>query len=184
MLSAPQTDDEATSVDAQRFSLFLRDEDATLAFGHTLASCLSAGMVVFLDGDLGAGKTTLTRGILRGRGFGGSVKSPTYTLVEPYTLPCVDGLNVKSNLYFYHFDLYRFNDPTEWEDAGFRDYFNADSICFIEWASQASGQLPTPDWIIRLQPEGSGRRIFISAISDLGLQCKHSLSLTACQQHR
>ena len=132
--------------------------------------------VTVLSGFLGAGKTTLTRGILRGFEFSGRVKSPTYTLVEPYSLL---GLNPDSNLYFYHFDLYRFNDPSEWEDAGFRDYFNAESICLIEWADKASGQLPAPDWIIQLQPEADGRRILINATSELGKQCQNALSFAA-----
>src|SRR6218665_397076 len=96
-------------------STFLPDEAATLAMGQTLARGLQGGMTIFLLGDLGAGKTTLTRGILRGLGFAGRVKSPTYTLVEPY---------VVSSLDLHHFDLYRFADPLEWEDAGFRDLFN------------------------------------------------------------
>ena len=158
------------------FSVFLSDEDATIDFGRRLANALKPGMVVFLEGDLGAGKTTLTRGILRGFDFTGRVKSPTYTLVEPYTL---HGLNLNSNLYFYHFDLYRFNDPSEWEDAGFRDYFNTESICLIEWADKASGQLPKPDWIIQLQPENTGRRILLSATSELGQTCQNALTFAA-----
>ncbi|QZA79253.1 tRNA (adenosine(37)-N6)-threonylcarbamoyltransferase complex ATPase subunit type 1 TsaE [Deefgea tanakiae] len=158
------------------FSAFLSDEDATIEFGRRLARSLKPGMVVFLEGDLGAGKTTLTRGILRGFDFTGRVKSPTYTLVEPYSLL---GLNPDSKLYFYHFDLYRFNDPSEWEDAGFRDYFNSESICLIEWADKASGQLPTPDWIIQLQPESTGRSILLSATSELGQTCQNALTLAA-----
>lgn len=158
------------------FSAFLSDEDATLDFGRQLAQVLKPGMVVFLEGDLGAGKTTLTRGILRGFDFVGRVKSPTYTLVEPYTLL---GLEANSKLYFYHFDLYRFNDPTEWEDAGFRDYFNSESICLIEWADKASGQLPAPDWIIQLQPAAAGRSILLSATSELGQTCQNALTFIA-----
>ncbi|QKJ67922.1 tRNA (adenosine(37)-N6)-threonylcarbamoyltransferase complex ATPase subunit type 1 TsaE [Deefgea piscis] len=156
------------------FSAFLNDEAATLDFGRQIAQVLHAGMVVFLEGNLGAGKTTLTRGILRGAGFTGRVKSPTYTLVEPYPLL---GLKADSKLYFYHFDLYRFNDPSEWEDAGFRDYFNAESVCLIEWADKASGQLPTPDWIIQLIPEGEGRKILLFATSELGQTCQNALTL-------
>lgn len=162
--------------DDTAFSAFLSDEDATLAFGRLLAQVIKPGMVVFLEGDLGAGKTTLTRGILRGFDFAGRVKSPTYTLVEPYSLL---GLKPDSNLYFYHFDLYRFNDPSEWEDAGFRDYFNAESICLIEWADQASGQLPAPDWIIQLRPESEGRQILLCATSELGQTCQNALTLAA-----
>ena len=162
--------------DDTAFSAFLSDEDATLALGRQLAQVLKPGMVVFLEGDLGAGKTTLTRGILRGFDFAGRVKSPTYTLVEPYALL---GLKPDSNLYFYHFDLYRFNDPSEWEDAGFRDYFNPESICLIEWADQASGQLPAPDWIIQLRPEGEGRQLLLFATSELGQTCQNALTLAA-----
>lgn len=124
-------------------------------------------MVIYLEGDLGAGKTTLTRGILRGLGFGGRVKSPTYTLVESYAV---------SNLYLYHFDLYRFADPEEWEDAGFRDYFNPQSVCLIEWADKAEGFLPPPDWIIFLAPEGDGRRARIETCSELGKTCATSIN--------
>lgn len=124
-------------------------------------------MTLFLEGDLGAGKTTLTRGILRGLGFAGRVKSPTYTLVEPY---------VVSNLYLYHFDLYRFSDPSEWEDAGFRDYFNRESVCLIEWADKAEGLLPTPDWLITLVPEGEGRQITLIANTEHGAACLATLS--------
>ncbi|UXY16245.1 tRNA (adenosine(37)-N6)-threonylcarbamoyltransferase complex ATPase subunit type 1 TsaE [Chitiniphilus purpureus] len=149
--------------------LFLPDEAATLALGDALAHALAPGMTVFLEGDLGAGKTTLTRGILRALGYPGRVKSPTYTLVEPYTV---------SNLYLYHFDLYRFQDPLEWEDAGFREYFNPDSICLIEWAEKAQGLLPSPDWVIGLAPEGLGRRARIAAATPLGTECLARLVLT------
>ncbi|QLG86902.1 tRNA (adenosine(37)-N6)-threonylcarbamoyltransferase complex ATPase subunit type 1 TsaE [Chitinibacter bivalviorum] len=149
------------------FSVFLSDEDATIAFGAQLARAIAPGMTIFLEGNLGAGKTTLTRGVLRGFGFNGRVKSPTYTLVEPYAI---------SNLYFYHFDLYRFNDPSEWEDAGFRDYFNPESVCLIEWADKAAGQLPQPDWLIKLSPENEGRRLVINALTPLGLACQNSLT--------
>lgn len=150
------------------FTCFLPEETATLQQGARLAQVLQAGMTIFLEGDLGAGKTTLTRGILRGLGFAGRVKSPTYTLVESYTL---------SSLYFYHFDLYRFNDPLEWEDAGLREYFNAQSLCLIEWADKAEGLLPPPDWIIRLAPEGEGRRICIESRSTQGETCLKKLNL-------
>lgn len=132
-----------------------------------MARVLHPGMTIYLEGDLGAGKTTLTRGILRGLGFAGRVKSPTYTLVESYTV---------SSLYLYHFDLYRFSDPAEWEDAGFRDYFNPHSVCLIEWADKAEGFLPAPDWIIFLSPEGSGRRLRIEPYTELGNICLRNLN--------
>lgn len=145
------------------FTAFLPDEAATLALGAAIARVLRPGMTVFLEGNLGAGKTTLTRGILRGLGFTGRVKSPTYTLVEPYTV---------SNLYLYHFDLYRFGDPSEWEDAGFRDYFNPQSVCLIEWADKAEGLLPKADWIVEMAPEADGRRCRIVMQSELGKTCQ------------
>ena len=145
----------------------LPDEATTLAFGAQLAQTLQAGLVIYLHGDLGAGKTTLTRGLLRGLGFSGKVKSPTYTLVEPYTI---------SSLYLYHFDLYRFADPYEWEEAGFRDYFNRDSVCLIEWPEKAAGLLPAPDLLIRLAPSGTGRSVEIAAQSEAGTLCLTTLT--------
>ncbi|MBE9610374.1 tRNA (adenosine(37)-N6)-threonylcarbamoyltransferase complex ATPase subunit type 1 TsaE [Chitinilyticum piscinae] len=148
--------------------LLLPDESATLALGEAIAAALEGGLVIELEGDLGAGKTTLTRGILRGLGYTGRVKSPTYTLVEPYSI---------SNLYLYHFDLYRFSDPEEWEDAGFREHFNPHSVCLIEWADKAAGLLPTPDWRIMLRPEGEGRRARIDVFSTQGKACATRVSL-------
>ncbi|HZV97813.1 MAG TPA: tRNA (adenosine(37)-N6)-threonylcarbamoyltransferase complex ATPase subunit type 1 TsaE, partial [Methylophilaceae bacterium] len=118
------------------FTLRLPDETATLQLGSRLAQIIRPGLVVYLHGDLGAGKTTLVRGLLHGLGHVGKVKSPTYTLVEPYV---ISGFNL------YHFDLYRFVDPEEWEASGFRDYFNAQSVCFVEWPEKASGLLPEAD---------------------------------------
>ena len=135
--------------------------------GAALAQTLRGGVVMFLEGDLGAGKTTLTRGLLRALGFTGRVKSPTYTLVEPYAV---------SNLNLYHFDLYRFQDPLEWVDAGFRDYFNEQSICVIEWADKATGLLPQPDLIITLVPFGAGRNIEIQALTETGSACIEQLA--------
>jgi tRNA threonylcarbamoyladenosine biosynthesis protein TsaE len=117
----------------------LADEAATVALGSTLSEVLAAGMVVYLHGDLGAGKTTLTRGILRGFGHEGRVKSPTYALVEVYAV---------SRLNLYHFDFYRMSDPEEWHEAGFRDFFNPTSLCVVEWPEKANGSgvnLPPAD---------------------------------------
>ncbi|WP_374351980.1 tRNA (adenosine(37)-N6)-threonylcarbamoyltransferase complex ATPase subunit type 1 TsaE [Chitinimonas sp.] len=141
---------------------YLADEAATLALGEMLAGALRGGMTIFLLGDLGAGKTTLTRGILRGLGFTGRVKSPTYTLVEPYVI---------SNLYLHHFDLYRFADPLEWEDAGFREMFNPASVCLVEWPDKAEGLLPEPDWTISLQDHLEGRRFSLTAGTATGALC-------------
>jgi tRNA threonylcarbamoyladenosine biosynthesis protein TsaE len=145
---------------ALRFDL--PDEAATLALGGLLAGALEAGLNLWLRGDLGAGKTTLTRGVLRQLGFTGRVKSPTYTLVELYEL---------SRFNLYHFDLYRFADPDEWEDAGFRDYFNADSVCLVEWPEKAGGQLPPPDLRLRFEIHDVGRTVWIEALTEAGSAC-------------
>src|SRR5919206_2405068 len=102
--------------------LKLPDPQATERLGAALAAGIAPGRVLHLKGDLGSGKTTLARGLLRALGHRGAVKSPTYTLVEPYKL---------SSLHFYHFDFYRFTDASEWLSSGFRDYFNADSVCVV-----------------------------------------------------
>ncbi|MDD2770156.1 MAG: tRNA (adenosine(37)-N6)-threonylcarbamoyltransferase complex ATPase subunit type 1 TsaE [Methylococcus sp.] len=133
--------------------LYLPDEAATLAFAARLQTTLPPGYVVFLRGNLGAGKTTLVRGYLRAAGYQGTVKSPTYTLVEEYAL---------ADCIVYHFDLYRLNDPEELEWMGIRDYFRPDSLCFVEWPEKGEGFLPAPDLEIYLEPENTGRRLRIS----------------------
>jgi tRNA threonylcarbamoyladenosine biosynthesis protein TsaE len=148
-------------------SVFLPDEAATLALGNRLAQVLEPGLYVALSGNLGSGKTTLTRGILRGLGYQGKVKSPTYTLVEPYNL---------SRLDLYHFDFYRLNDPQEWLDAGFRDYFEPRNVCLVEWPERAQDLLPTPDLKISMGMEGDGRRIRIAAETEHGKRCLDHLS--------
>ena len=120
------------------------------------------GLIIFLKGDLGAGKTTLARGILRGLGHEGKVKSPTYNLVELYKI---------SRLYFYHFDFYRFTDPIEWEEAGFREYFNENSICLVEWPEKAEKLLPIAEIWISFTIIGTGRKIEIQAGTEVGRQC-------------
>lgn len=125
----------------------LADEAATAALGRRLAAVLHTG-VVYLEGELGAGKTALARAILQGRGFAGKVKSPTYTLVEPYH---VDGEDI------YHLDLYRLADPEELEWLGLRDMLEDRHLLLIEWPSRGAGYLPAPDLVIELAGLGDGR---------------------------
>jgi tRNA threonylcarbamoyladenosine biosynthesis protein TsaE len=137
----------------------LPDPAATEALGRALAPGAAPGRVVHLRGDLGAGKTTLARGLLRGLGHAGRVKSPTYTLVEPYEL---------SSLHFYHFDFYRLKNKEEWEEAGFREYFNAQSFCVVEWPERAKGLLALPDLEVTLAFEGEARRARVAAHTEAG----------------
>lgn len=159
------------------FTRDLTDEAATLHFGAVLASVIQPNLTIYLHGDLGAGKTTLVRGLLHALGYVGKVKSPTYTLVESYEIKS----HLVSNLTIYHFDLYRFNDEEEWESAGFRDYFNSHSVCLIEWPEKAQSVLPIPDlnvtFTIKKFGENIGRSIQISAESILGKQCLQAISL-------
>ncbi|MGR8979250.1 MAG: tRNA (adenosine(37)-N6)-threonylcarbamoyltransferase complex ATPase subunit type 1 TsaE [Gammaproteobacteria bacterium] len=127
---------------------FLQNTEATEEFGAELYRLLPSQSVIFLEGDLGAGKTTLVRGFLKAAGYRGPVKSPTYTLVEEYSV---------GNRKFYHFDLYRLADPEELEWMGIRDYFAEDSVCFIEWPAKGEGFLPSPDYTIRLLYHNGGR---------------------------
>lgn len=132
---------------------YLHSTEATEQFGAALWTLLPEKGLVFLRGDLGAGKTTLVRGFLRAAGFTGAVKSPTFTLVEEYTI---------GERKIFHFDLYRLSDPEELEWIGIRDYFDQNSLCFIEWAERGEGFLPDPDMIISLTVEGLGRNITIN----------------------
>ena len=131
----------------------------TAALGAALAPGALPGRVLHLRGELGAGKTTLVRGLLRALGYAGRIKSPTYTLVEPYTL---------SSLHFYHFDFYRLKDRIEWEEAGFREYFGAHSLCVVEWPERAGGLLPMPDLEIELTFQDAGRRARLSVSTAAG----------------
>ena len=147
-------------------SRYLADEKSTLKLGAELALVLHPGLVIYLSGDLGSGKTTLARAILRGLGYEGKVKSPTYTLVELY---------VVSSLNLYHFDLYRFADPEEWEGSGFREYFNPATVCLVEWPEKASGFLPPADVEIRFQIQDDGRGVVLIAVTEAGRQCLNRL---------
>ena len=131
-----------------------------------LGKVLRAGMVVHLRGELGAGKTSIARAILRGVGYAGKVKSPTYALVELYKI---------SRLYLYHFDFYRLEDPHAWIDAGFREYFNEQAICLVEWPEKAGGLLPPADIEIQLDIRAHGRDARISAHTESGRRCLSTL---------
>ena len=135
-------------------NVYLRDEAATEAYGNSLAKRLRRNTLVALRGDLGAGKTTLVRGILRGLGYTGSVRSPTYTLLEPYEL---------AQQTVYHFDFYRIADSQELEFIGIDELMDADAIKLVEWPEHAADKLPDPDLEILLQVEGAGRRLEIHA---------------------
>lgn len=146
----------------------LDDAGATEAFGRRLAACQQPGLLIFLNGDLGAGKTTLVRGYLRGLGHQGPVKSPTYTLIEPYET---------GQGHLYHLDLYRLSDPEELEWIGLRDLFDGQSVCLIEWPQRGEGMLPEPDVVICLTVEGRGRQLVLEALSVRGeqiVQCLES----------
>lgn len=144
----------------------LEDETATLALGARLAPALFAGLVLHLVGDLGAGKTTLVRGLLRALGHGGKVKSPTYTLVELYTV---------SNLNLYHFDFYRFNQPEEYLDAGLEEYFQGGGVCLVEWPDKAAPYGAAADVLVDLKVAGEGRVARLQAMTDRGAQCLSKL---------
>ena len=149
--------------------LHLPDADATRRCGALLAPALAGGMVVTLHGDLGAGKTTLVRGLLRARGVTGPIKSPSYGLVEHYPI---------SSLYFYHIDFYRFTDPAEWEHAGLAECFRDDSVCLIEWPERVAGLLPAPDLVLDLEyvAQGDGRALRARALSAAGERCLNALA--------
>jgi tRNA threonylcarbamoyladenosine biosynthesis protein TsaE len=145
---------------------YLPGPEDTLALGAALAPCLEPGLVVYLSGELGAGKTTLARGLLRGLGYTGPVKSPSYTLVELYKL---------SRLYLYHFDFYRFNNPAELGEAGLREHFTPAAVCLVEWPEKAAGALPAADIRINLQVADSGRHAEICADTEIGRVCLERL---------
>lgn len=132
--------------------IIISDEKAMMALGGRIAEQFPKGGIVLLNGDLGAGKTTLVRGLLRHLGFDGTVKSPTYTLVEPYEI------NKRS---IFHFDLYRLGDPEELEYMGGRDYWDSNALCLIEWPEKAYGYLPKEDLNITILHDGDHRKVEI-----------------------
>jgi len=150
-------------------SLFVDTPEAMEQFGRQLALLVFQGMQIHLSGDLGAGKTTFVRGFLRGLGYEGTVKSPTYTLVESYPL---------DNFTIYHFDFYRVKHPDEVEAIGFRDYQADGAICLIEWPEMAGQTIGSPDLLIRFTINNDGRQLELisSTIHDKLLNLKESLA--------
>jgi tRNA threonylcarbamoyladenosine biosynthesis protein TsaE len=158
----------------RHFKTHLKDEAATSALGIALARALAPGLTIYLHGDLGAGKTALTRALLHGAGHIGHVKSPTYTLAEPYSI-VIAGRATEA----IHFDLYRMASPEEFLDAGFREYFNHNTICIVEWPEKAGSVLPTPDINVFLAVSlQQGRDVELQGLSDQGSQCLDRLHFT------
>ncbi len=140
--------------------IFLADESQQIALARAVAKHLKTSFVMLLKGDLGVGKTTFARGFVQASGFDGVVKSPTYTLVEPYA--------ISHDRMCYHFDLYRLSDPEELEFTGARDYFNENDVCIVEWPEKAEGFLPPADWICEFSHLDQGRNLIIYTQSDKG----------------
>jgi len=154
----------------QHWKEYLKDEEATQALGASLARVLAPGLSLHLHGDLGAGKTSLTRALLHAAGHPGRVKKTTYTLAEPYSI-VLNGEPVE----LMHFDLYRMGSPEEFIDAGFREHFGASKVCVVEWPEQAKGWLPPADIDVFLCIEGNGRGVELHAITALGASCLEKL---------
>ena len=145
----------------------LKNETETTEIGSKLASCLKGGEVIYLKGELGTGKTTLVRGVLNRLGHTGNVKSPTYTIVEPYLI---------DSHVIYHFDLYRLDDPEELESLGIRDYCDGQSICFFEWPEKGGNLLPNADINLELTYFESTREVEFTSKSDVGKTIMKQLS--------
>lgn len=146
----------------------LANEAGMIGFGASIAPLLGPGVVLYLYGELGSGKTTLCRGILQAYGHTGAVKSPTYTLVEPYLI---------ANREVYHFDLYRLGDAEELEFMGIRDYFDGSGLVLVEWPDRGRGILPPGDIIINIVVEGTARALTISPGSNRGAMIIDKLSV-------
>ncbi|UMR31092.1 tRNA (adenosine(37)-N6)-threonylcarbamoyltransferase complex ATPase subunit type 1 TsaE [Massilia sp. MB5] len=153
------------------FKSHLHDEAGTAALGVALARALAPGLSIYLHGDLGAGKTALTRALLHAAGHVGPVKSPTYTLSEPYRVQ-LDGRPQT----VIHYDLYRMGSPEEFLDAGFREDFDGENICIVEWPEKGEPVLPPPDLHVFLTVAGQGRDVELQASSALGQSCLQRLS--------
>lgn len=141
------------------YSLLLPNLAAMESLAKKLATVLEPGSIIYLQGNLGAGKTTIVRGVINALGHRGAVKSPTYTLVETYTL---------SKYIINHFDLYRVTDPEELDLIGIREYINANTVCIFEWAEKGDNYIPPADLILELEILSEGRSAIIKACSDLG----------------
>ena len=151
----------------KELKILLFNEKNTLELGENISTHLVAGLLIFLRGDLGAGKTTLARGLITGLGHNGSVKSPTYCLIEQYEFD-VFTLN--------HFDLYRFTNPNEWLASGFEEYINSYDVTLIEWPEKSAEFLPKPDLEIELLYENESRIVIIKGFTEKGNKCLANLS--------
>lgn len=154
------------------FTQFIQNEQAMCAFGQQLMRTICSisatqPIVLYINGELGAGKTTLSRGMIQGLGYQGNVKSPTYTLVEEYNI-------ASKNI--YHFDLYRLSDPEELEFMGIRDYFGANCICLIEWAERGNGILNPADLFVNIHYHQQARQLELVANSNIGTQIIQQLN--------
>ena len=150
----------------KELKILLSNEKNTLDLGKNISDFLTEGLLIFLKGDLGSGKTTLARGLIRGLGYIGPVKSPTYSLVEQYEFD-VFTLN--------HFDLYRFTNPNEWFSSGFQEYINNYDVTLIEWPEKSSELLPNPDLEIELLYKNESRIAHINSLTDKGCKCLENL---------
>jgi len=151
----------------KELKILLFNEKNTLDLGESISAHLTEGFLIFLKGDLGAGKTTLARGLISGLGYVGSVKSPTYSLIEQYEFDMFT-LN--------HFDLYRFTSPNEWLSSGFQEYINSYDVNLIEWPEKSAEFLPKPDLEIELSYKNEGRIAYINCFTGKGNKCLDNLS--------
>ena len=144
-----------------QISFYLANEQETVLVGKQFGKLLYESTIIFLEGELGAGKTTFCKGVLAAFDYSGKVKSPTYTLVEPYEV---------GDKQIYHFDLYRLGDPEELEFIGIRDYFDSNSIALIEWWQKGSGYIPSPNFTVSLNSMNQGRKLEIKTNSSIELK--------------